>query len=231
MRSPSSLLHLDFDLTADPATQSVRKLDVLSISPWATHELGAWVTQRAAENDVGGVCWAAESYYDLAIKRAKCWARCFREFGRLLNDDTEAKVANSSTKKTNKRKGVQQDMPTSSNLLEDEAEEVSGIGNDLTTTKEQNERPITRSELLRGLGRDHIILRSKEVLFRISWIVQFDWTGEAESMIRADVALPSVWREADDRGSLMKIPAAFDRLVAEMGVFESIKAMVGLLYA
>lgn len=42
--------------------------------------------------------------------------------------------------------------------------------------------------------------------------------------------MPDTGREADDRGSFKKIPATFDRLVEEMGVFEAIKTMVGLLF-
>lgn len=191
MRSPSSLLHLDLNLTADATSQSISKLAIRSVSPWASHELGRWIAQRAARNDVGGVCWAAESYYDLAVKRATCWARCYRELGRLLKDAPGDKTAKSSAKRSGQRKDAQPDVPPSSNLLEEEAEEVSGIGSDLTV-REQDGRPISRAELLHGLGRDGIVLRSKEVLFRVSWKIQFDWTGEAESVVGADAAVPGV---------------------------------------
>ncbi|EKG20117.1 hypothetical protein MPH_02562 [Macrophomina phaseolina MS6] len=227
MHSPASLLHLGFQMTADSATQTVSKLEVLSLSPWASHELGAYIKQRAAENDVSAVCWATESYYDLAVKRANCWARCYKGFSRLLNDSTASKTAEAS-RKAKHGKGPQQAVPSSSNF-EEEAEEVSGIGHELAG-KEQDGHPVSKAELMRGLGRESIVFRSKEVLFKVAWRIQFDWTGEAESVVNVGVALPGVWREADDRGSFKKIPATFDRLVEEMGVFEAIKTMVGLLF-
>lgn len=189
MRSPASLLRLDFEMTANPATQSVSNLDIQFLSPWASSELGSWITQRAAGNDVGAVCWAAESYYDLTVKRAKCWAQCYREFGRLLNDSTTAKTTKNG-KKAGQHRGNQQTVPTSSNI-EEEAEEVSGIGNDLAG-KEQDGYSMSRAELVRGLGRQSIIFQSKEVFFKVFWNIQFDWTGEAESVVGADVALPGV---------------------------------------
>lgn len=41
----------------------------------------------------------------------------------------------------------------------------------------------------------------------------------------------NIGREADDRSSLKKIPATFDKLVEEMGVFEAMGIMVGLLFS
>ncbi|OJD39776.1 uncharacterized protein BKCO1_2000113 [Diplodia corticola] len=230
IRSPDSLLHLELKLSANPATQSVTKLEIASLSPWASHDLGAWIKLRAAENDIGAVCWATESYYDVAVKRAKCWAKCYRKFGHLLDHGPPVQDGRGSGKRTVQRVGTHQEVPTSSNLLEEETEEVSGIGNDVAVG-DQEDRRIKRLELMYGLGRERINLRSRQVLFKVSWKIRFDWTGEAESVVGADVALPGVWREADDRGSLRKIPATFDKLVGEMGVFEATKTMVGLLFA
>ncbi|KAB2577032.1 uncharacterized protein LTHEOB_391 [Lasiodiplodia theobromae] len=226
IRSPGSLLHLDLELFVDPATRSVSKLNIKSLSPWASHELGTWIRSRAAENDVGAVCWATESYYDVAVKRAQCWARCYRKFARLLDPERKGKGGN---KKNVQREGGQHDAPASSNLLEEETEEVSGIGSDLASGG-QEETSMERWELLQRFGRDSITFQSKHVLFKVSWRIRFDWTGEAESVVGADAALPGVWHEADDRGSFRKISATFDQLALEMGVFEATKTMVGLLF-
>ncbi|OMP81865.1 hypothetical protein BK809_0006174 [Diplodia seriata] len=229
MRSPDSALHLDLRLAADPTTQSVSKLDIEWLSPWASHDLGIWIKMRAAENDVGAICWATESYYDLATKRAKCWAHCHRNFARLLDHGPPVQNEQRGSNRPVQRGGAHQEVPTSSNLLEEETEEVSGIGNNLVVG-DGEERPIKKMELLYSLGRESITLRNKQVMLKVSWKIRFDWTGEAESVVGADVALPGIWREADDRGSLRKIPTTFDKLVVEMGVFEATKTMVGLLF-
>lgn len=41
----------------------------------------------------------------------------------------------------------------------------------------------------------------------------------------------AIGSEADERNAFKKIPAAFDALVRERGVFEATKVMVALLFA
>ncbi|KAF2271809.1 uncharacterized protein EI97DRAFT_497022 [Westerdykella ornata] len=90
---------------------------------------------------------------------------------------------------------------------------------------------MTRKDLLRHLGRDVLVLEDKHVLLKISWRIQFDWTGEAESIVQVEPAYPRVWAEADTSRSLNTIPQTFQSLVEAHGVFAATKIMVALLFA
>src|SRR6186713_3266602 len=76
---------------------------------------------------------------------------------------------------------------------------------------------LSRKDLLCNLGRDHLILKSQDVQVRIDWHIRFNWTGEAESVLKAETKLPAAWREMDDRHSFDKIPSTFDQLVKQRG--------------
>jgi hypothetical protein len=119
----------------------------------------------------------------------------------------------------------------------------------LTHTNEKA-TTMSRKNYLRYLGRESLVLQDKHVLLKISWRVGFDWTGEAESRVGVEVAVPRVCKlscllfrcveerelimmigsEADDTASLKKIPQTFDSLVEGRGVFEATRIMVGLLF-
>jgi hypothetical protein len=53
-------------------------------------------------------------------------------------------------------------------------------------------KSIARKDLNRHLGRDELVLEDQHVLLKISWRITFDWTGEAESEISAEPAVPQV---------------------------------------
>jgi len=67
-------------------------------------------------------------------------------------------------------------------------------------------------------------------MLRIKWEVGFDWTGEVESRVSAKARFPEVWYEVDERRGLGKVPAVFDRLVRERGVFEAVRIMSGVIF-
>lgn len=51
---------------------------------------------------------------------------------------------------------------------------------------------MTRRDLTRHMGRDVIVLQDKHVLLRICWRIWFDWSGEAESRVSVEPAVPKV---------------------------------------
>lgn len=75
-----------------------------------------------------------------------------------------------------------------------------------------------------------LILQDNHVLLKINWRIGFDWTGEAESDVSVECAVPAVWREADGEGALRKVPETFRALVRVKGVFEATRGMVALLF-
>jgi hypothetical protein len=53
-------------------------------------------------------------------------------------------------------------------------------------------KAIARKDFNRHLGRDVLVLQDRHVLLRIMWKIGFDWTGEAESDIGVEAAVPEV---------------------------------------
>lgn len=51
---------------------------------------------------------------------------------------------------------------------------------------------LSRKDLYRHLGRDALVLEDAHVLLKISWKIGFDWTGEAESEVGVEPAVPRV---------------------------------------
>ncbi|KAF2086790.1 hypothetical protein K490DRAFT_57687 [Saccharata proteae CBS 121410] len=228
MRSPGQILNTSYEMTLDSSDSKIIDLKVLSISPWCCNELITWIKCRAQEKDVSGLCWAVNSYWDIATKRAQCWTRCRGQFANLLEAGALAQKAGPGARDKSKKNRQQHNDPET---IEDEEEEVSGIGADLGSPSTGNRMAMTRTDLIHDLGRDSLVLCRDPVRLKVSWRIKFDWTGEAESVISADAALPASWRESDERNSLKKIPEVFELLAAEHGVFEAIRVMAGLLFA
>ncbi|KAK8160495.1 hypothetical protein BKA80DRAFT_275191 [Phyllosticta citrichinensis] len=228
MLSPSSLLEVDFDVAVDIASKHVQRLEIHNVSNWASRELGSYISKASVENDLGAVCSATSSYWDLAIRRATCWARCRREFPHLMSHQGrgEQNTSGSSTRKNSDN----QETPASIAAQDEEEEEVSGIMMD-SVVQELGERPYSKTDLIPFLGRHQLLLRSNQVLLRITWRIQFDWSGEAQSMIRADAVVPEAWIEADGRDSLRRIPETFDKLLRSKGAFGAIRVLEGVLFA
>ena len=90
---------------------------------------------------------------------------------------------------------------------------------------------LSRKDLSRHLGRDVLVLQNKHVLLKINWRIVFDWTGEAESDVSVECAVPAVWKEADASDTFRKIPETFDSLLRMKGAFEATRIMVALLFA
>jgi hypothetical protein len=87
---------------------------------------------------------------------------------------------------------------------------------------------LSRRDLLRNLGRDSFVLKGHDYQIRISWMIQFDWIGEAESIVQVEPSLPAVWYESDERKSLENVPSMFQALVRKRGVYEAIHILVSL---
>ena len=53
------------------------------------------------------------------------------------------------------------------------------------------EPKMSKRALLPLLGRSSLSLQDEEAVLRISWKLDFDWTGEVESAVSVETALPS----------------------------------------
>ncbi|KAK8158429.1 hypothetical protein BC567DRAFT_235657 [Phyllosticta citribraziliensis] len=100
-----------------------------------------------------------------------------------------------------------------------------------SVVQEHGERPYSKPDLIPFLDRHQLLLRSNQVLLRITWTIQFDWSGEAQSTLKADAVVPEAWIEADGRDSLRRVPETFDKLLHSRGAFGAIKVLEGVLFA
>lgn len=191
---PQKLLTAQLVITIDCLSNELVDMHVTRLPSWAERELGMFMRAKAKERDLGNACWAIDSFWDIATKRAQYWHRCEEAFATLLPQrniaDTEDTAATA----------------TKSSIL-------------------------SRKDLSRHLGRDMLILQDKHVLLKINWRILFDWTGEAESNVEVECAIPAVWKEADASGTFSKVPETFDSLCRTKGVFEATRIMVALLFS
>jgi hypothetical protein len=90
---PQKLLTAQVSIHLDALANAIIDMHILRISPWAERELGTFVRGKAQEKDLGNTCWAIDSYWELARKRAEYWQKCESTFAHLItgrtNDDTE----------------------------------------------------------------------------------------------------------------------------------------------
>ncbi|KAI9700972.1 MAG: hypothetical protein M1820_006617 [Bogoriella megaspora] len=86
---PSSLFYAEIDMDIDTAEQRISRFSVDALSAWAEPELGEWIRSAGkkggpTENDVGSVGWAMGRYWEMAVKRARCWGKCERAWPGLV---------------------------------------------------------------------------------------------------------------------------------------------------
>ena len=191
---PQKLLAVQVSVVIDVLATEVADMQIVRLPSWAERELGTFLRDQAEQKDFGNACWAIDSYWAVAQKRAQHWAACQAAFAHLItgrtNEDTENPPPQTKTAQTTSRK-----------------------------------------DLSRHLGRDTLVLQDKHVLLKLNWRVSFDWTGEAESDVTVEYAVPAAWQEADAAGNLKKVPETFAALLRDKGAYEATRIMVALLFA
>ncbi|KAH7345935.1 hypothetical protein BKA66DRAFT_576811 [Pyrenochaeta sp. MPI-SDFR-AT-0127] len=194
IEGPQKLLTAQTSIILDAFASEVIEMHIVHLSSWAERELGTFLRSRAKEKDMGNACWAIDSYWEIAKKRAQYWQKCETSFLRLVTGHASVDTENISA-------------------------------------QIKSAQHISRKDLRRHLGRDTLVLQDEHVLLKIKWRISFDWTGEAESEITVEHAVPQVWQDADTTSSLRKIPETFASLLRSKGAFEATRIMVALLFA
>jgi len=144
-----------------------------------------------ADHDITALGYGLGRYYDIAVRRASCWAKCHASFPALVEGGKE---------------------------------------NTVPRLLEKRDLSSSQGQIGYYLGHDSVVLRDRNAVLRVKWEITFDWTGEVESLITARARFPEVWYEVDERRGLGKVPAVFDRLVRERGVFEAVEIMSGVVF-
>lgn len=90
---PQKLITVKLSILLDAQANEIIELRILRSCSWVERELGVFIRQRAEKNDLGNICWAIESYWELARKRAQYWYACETSFAHLIagqaHEDTE----------------------------------------------------------------------------------------------------------------------------------------------
>ena len=178
IHGPQQLFRASIQMTVDTQHERISDLSISSLPAWTEAELGAWIRTPSkrggpTKNDVSSICWAMGSYWDLAVKRARCWIRCQNAFSSLLPD----------LQSGNTHAGTGDAAAAVAAPVEDDNEDESeaGLGGE--------EQPDVR-RLRPHLGRRSLTLQKEGVLLEVRWVISFDWTGEAESEVSVDYGCP-----------------------------------------
>ncbi|PWW79221.1 hypothetical protein C7212DRAFT_349184 [Tuber magnatum] len=172
------------------------------ISPWSVRELTPVLTTAVEEGGIPTVFHAISTYTLIAKARASVFAKLSATFPHLLPILAMSK----------KEKGKVS-----------RREIIPYLGESLL-------RFHPRAKTAEASRRDGPGTGESGVELVLEWRIEFDVTGEAESVISADVRLPSHLKEADELNSFSKLGGAFDSLIREKGVYDAATCVVGLLF-
>ena len=99
---PQYLLTVKLEVTIDALKHSVVDIRISGLSVWASSEFGVFARAKAAQKDLGTICWALQSYWELSKKRAEFWHDCESAFfhlgSRHPDEDQENMIARSRGK-------------------------------------------------------------------------------------------------------------------------------------
>ncbi|KAH7088188.1 hypothetical protein FB567DRAFT_523851 [Paraphoma chrysanthemicola] len=120
---PQKLLSAQLSIVIDAIANEIIDMNILRLSTWAERELGTYIRQRAEEKDLSNACWAIESYWTIAQKRAQYWHRCETAFAHLLGKplDEDAENVQPQMIKATKisRKDLNRSLGRESMILQD----------------------------------------------------------------------------------------------------------------
>ena len=174
---------------------------------------------------MSSIGWATGRYWEVAQLRANCWEYCERDHPDLIAHKAHKgrKVTRHEKSTLPKRRGRPRKERQS--LVDDEP--ADGNDND---DDDVGAETLSRHDLLTHLGRTSLLFEHNGVSLLISWHIEFDWTGEAQSQVAASAAFPSRWERTDERDSLGKVSQVFQKLVQVKGVRGAVGVIVGLVF-
>ena len=201
--SVQDLLSGSLALTIDVASQSVADCSLLTLSPWAEPELGKWIRSNVSDKEIPRIGWSIGSFLEVARKRAECWVRCQEKYPGLVilgGSQPRREDSISSGRRDVQGLGPGARFPkrpkrgrlSNTALTKHQASRESSDDDDAVSLGEMtaSETTLSRKDLRRYLGCQFCVLRAPDAELRVRWRIGFDWTGTAESDVKADIALP-----------------------------------------
>lgn len=237
--TPPGLFVAGMEMTVNTRTLAVSSLAVPRLDPAAVRELQPFINRitsnqkpphSALTRNISVLAWAMSEWYRVALKRAKFWYSLEKQLGPEGKDGLSEVVKAMRTRKRRKRRA------------RGEVDEVGGSFESADSAGGSLDGMLlSRADLLPHMGRSTMDLSipcladegvGKSSELRVSWGIEFDWTGEARSKLGVEVGVPgkckwpyppqcgtsthmgfSTGQASDDRKSITGIPTLFDRLV------------------
>lgn len=236
--SHQQLLVVNIQLVVDKATGNSVKITIASISSWADSELGQWLRNEAQSLPRATIERAIRSYWETSLVRASCWRRCEEDIGAtartfepMLNSSAN-KPESTSLKKTLPGKPVV--FPPVAEFPRSPPENTAPA----PPTKSFTSKPC--HSLQPHLGRRYLLFHHPPVSLLVTWHITIAADGTNHNHISAHPAYPKRWMESTEQAqgqgegqghALGRIDEAFDALLVQRGVFESIKELCNRIFA
>lgn len=195
--TPPGLFVAQLEMTVNTRTLAVSGLTVPRLDPAAAGELTPFIDSvcspqapyhSALTRNVSVLAWALAEWYRVALKRAKFWHALEGQLGPQAKDGLGEVVRAMRTKKKRRRRAHQQAEDSDAGGSTEPAEPVSLDG-----------MLLAKADLLPHMGRTSMDLEVPSFAegadgatseLRVSWGIQFDWTGEARSNLGVDIGVP-----------------------------------------
>ncbi|KAI0544943.1 hypothetical protein F4679DRAFT_493146 [Xylaria curta] len=225
--NPPGLFAATVDMTVDTKKLSIAELAVPRLDAAAVPELGPFIDNilrggggnTALTKNVCVVTWAMGEWVSKATRRARFWYALTRELG---SKERILRCVGNMRKRS--RRGRDEEVEEEEEKKEpDKSDVIALLGRtslDLVLPSGDGEDGEEEED-----GEDE-----EKVTVRITWKIEFDWTGEARCRIRLLCGVPAKWHARDDKKSLAGLPDIFDKLLAERkDPLEAVKIVVALI--
>lgn len=197
--SPPGLFVAGIDMTVNTRTLAVSSLSVPRLDPAAAGELQPFIQRitssqapqhSALTRNISVLAWAMSEWYRVALKRAKFWHALERQLGPGSKDGLPEAVQAMRTRKKRKRRGRGRPEVDDAGGSFESADSAGGPLDGML---------LSKADLLPHMGRAAMDLgvpclaeegTGTTSELRVSWGIEFDWTGEARSKLGVGIGVP-----------------------------------------
>lgn len=195
--TPPGLFVAGMEMIVNTRTLAVSSLAVPRLDPAAVRELQPFIDSitssqtpphSALTRNVSILAWAMSEWYRVALKRAKFWHAVEKQLGPEAKDGLHEVVRAMRTRKRRKKRA---------------REEVDDVGSSFESADSAggslDGMLLSKADLLPHMGRSAMDVgvpclaeegSGAESELRVSWTIEFDWTGEARSKLDVDISVP-----------------------------------------
>lgn len=195
--TPPGLFVASMEMTVNTRTLAVSSLAVPRLDPAAVRELQPFIEKitssqapphSALTRNVSVLSWAMSEWYRVALKRAKFWHALEEQLGPEAKDGFSEVVRTMRTRKRRRKRarGEADDVGGSFESTDSGGSALDGM-------------LLSKADLLPHMGRSTMDLgipclaeegTGTTSELRVSWGIEFDWTGEARSKLGVEIAVP-----------------------------------------